>query len=104
MNSLPIADSTEDQFAMHCAIHAAVSGRSMTARESIRMEMNRLLQIDLSGWMGMVKAPKKQEEPEVDPERGDAILKRMLQTKPKTHKEAVAERKSKRGTRSIKKP
>ena len=39
----------------------------------------------------MAKTPKKQEEPEADPERGDAILKRMLQTKPKTHKEAVAE-------------
>lgn len=47
--------------------------------------------------MGMAKKPKKQEEPEVDPERGDAILRRMLQSRPKTHKEAVAERKGKRG-------
>jgi hypothetical protein len=44
----------------------------------------------------MIKPPKKQEEPEVDPERGDAILKRMLQTKPKQHKDMVAERKAKR--------
>ena len=29
----------------------------------------------------MPKSPKKPEEPEVDPERGDAILKRMLRTK-----------------------
>lgn len=43
----------------------------------------------------MAKIPKKQEEPEVDPERGDAILKRMLQSKPKPHKDVVAERKSK---------
>jgi hypothetical protein len=40
--------------------------------------------------------PKKNEVPEVDPERGDAILKRMLQTKPKPHKDMVAERKTKR--------
>jgi hypothetical protein len=48
----------------------------------------------------MAKTPKKQqEEPEakVDPERGDAILKRMLQAKPKQHKDMVAERKAKRG-------
>ena len=42
----------------------------------------------------MVKAPRaKPEAPEGDPKRGDAILKRMLQTKPKQHKEMVAERK-----------
>jgi hypothetical protein len=41
----------------------------------------------------MAKTPKKQEEPEVDPERGDAILKRMLQTTPKPHKDMVDERK-----------
>jgi hypothetical protein len=45
----------------------------------------------------MVKPPKQRQSPEVDPERGDAILKRMLQSKPKTHKAAVAERKAKRG-------
>jgi hypothetical protein len=44
----------------------------------------------------MAKAPKKQE-PEGDPERGDEILKRMLRTKPKRHKDIVAERKGKRG-------
>jgi hypothetical protein len=43
-----------------------------------------------------MKTPKKTVEPEVDPERGDAILKRMLQAKPKPHKEMVAERKAKR--------
>jgi hypothetical protein len=48
---------------------------------------------------GMAKTPKKQEEPEVDPERGDAILKRMLQSKPKKHADMVAERKAKRGSR-----
>ena len=48
----------------------------------------------------MAKAPKKQEEPEVDPERGDAILKRMLQAKPKKHADIVAERKAKRGRKS----
>ena len=43
----------------------------------------------------MVKAPKK-EEMEGDPKRGDEILRRMLQTKPKPHKDVVAERKGKR--------
>jgi hypothetical protein len=38
-----------------------------------------------SGRGGMVKAPKK-EEMEGDPKRGDEILKRMLQTKPKPQK------------------
>lgn len=42
----------------------------------------------------MVRAPKK-EEMEVDPKRGDALLKRMLQTKPKQHKEIVADRRKK---------
>jgi hypothetical protein len=32
-----------------------------------------------------------------DPKRGDAILKRMLQSKPKPHKDMVAERKGKSG-------
>jgi hypothetical protein len=43
----------------------------------------------------MSKPPKQKrdEEPEVDPKRGDAILKRMLQTKPKQHKDMVAARK-----------
>jgi hypothetical protein len=44
------------------------------------------------GCFGMAKTPKKQEEPEVDPVRGDAILKRMLQTKPKPHRDMIAER------------
>jgi len=45
----------------------------------------------------LAKPPKnKQETPEVDPKRGDAILKRMLQTKPKQHKDMVAERKAQR--------
>jgi hypothetical protein len=65
----------------------------MTARESIRIEMDWLLpQSDWSGWIGMANTPKKEEEPEVDPNRGDAILKRMLQTKPKQHKDMIAER------------
>ena len=37
----------------------------------------------------MAKAPKGNDHPEGDPKRGDAILKRMLQTKPKPHKEMV---------------
>jgi hypothetical protein len=36
----------------------------------------------------MARTPKKQEI-EADPKRGDAILKRMLQTKPKPHKEML---------------
>ena len=44
----------------------------------------------------MVKSPKPPDAPDGDPKRGDAILKRMLQTKPKRHKELVAERKEKR--------
>jgi hypothetical protein len=41
----------------------------------------------------MVKAPRtKPEAPEGDPKRGDAILKRMLQTKPKPYKDMVVER------------
>ena len=46
----------------------------------------------------MVKTPK-QNEPEGDPKRGDEILKRMLQTKPKPHKEVVAERKAQQDSR-----
>jgi hypothetical protein len=34
----------------------------------------------------MTNKPKK-EEPEGDPERGDTILKRMLKTPPKQHKD-----------------
>jgi hypothetical protein len=34
----------------------------------------------------MVKLPKK-EEPEGNPKEGDAILKRMLTSRPKPHKE-----------------
>lgn len=41
-----------------------------------------------------MKPPKKQEA-EVDPKRGDALLKRMLQSKPKEHKEMIAERRKK---------
>jgi hypothetical protein len=44
----------------------------------------------------MANEPKNQEPVEGDPERGDAILRRMLKSKPKPHKEAVAERKAKR--------
>jgi hypothetical protein len=43
----------------------------------------------------MAEKPKRTEEPEGDPERGDEILKRMLRTKPKQHKDMVAERKGK---------
>jgi hypothetical protein len=45
----------------------------------------------------MTKAPKKADQPEGDPKRGDEILKRMLRTKPKQHKELVKERKTRRG-------
>ena len=44
----------------------------------------------------------KQEAPEGDPKRGDEILKRMLQTKPKPHDQMVAERKAKRPTKDTK--
>ena len=40
----------------------------------------------------MAKTPKMKaqtEAPEGDPAEGDAILKRMLQSKPKPHKEMV---------------
>jgi len=33
------------------------------------------------------KSNQKEEQPEGDPERGDAILKRMLKTPPKQHKD-----------------
>jgi hypothetical protein len=45
------------------------------------------------------KAPKKPRHPdptEVDPVRGDQLLKRLLQTKPKPHQDMMAERKAKR--------
>jgi hypothetical protein len=54
----------------------------------------------------MTKPPKQKDGLEGDPKRGDEILKRMLRTKPKPHKDMVAERKSGRvppGTRRDKK-
>ena len=39
---------------------------------------------------------KPKEAPEVDPRRGDAILRRMLKTKPKPHKDMVRERQAKK--------
>jgi len=45
------------------------------------------------------KQPKKPRHPdptEVDPVKGDALLKRMLQSKPRPHQDMIAERKSKR--------
>ena len=49
------------------------------------------------GRIGMVKVPKeKPQEPEGDPKRGDEILKRMLQSKPKPHKQMKKGRKSER--------
>jgi hypothetical protein len=42
------------------------------------------------------KPTKKDEAPEGDPHRGDEILRRMLKTKPKPHKEMVDDRR-KRG-------
>jgi hypothetical protein len=44
----------------------------------------------------MAKPAKNQTEPEGDPQRGDEILRRMLKTKPKPHKEMVKGRKIKR--------
>jgi hypothetical protein len=46
----------------------------------------------------MVRPPPKKLEspPQLDPKRGDEILKHMLRSKPKQHKEMVAERKTKR--------
>jgi hypothetical protein len=46
----------------------------------------------------MTKSPKKPDAPEGDPKRGDELLKRMLRTKPKQHKELVKESKTKRKT------
>jgi hypothetical protein len=40
----------------------------------------------------MAKSPRIDQAPEGDPKKGDAILKRMLQMKPKPHKEMVDER------------
>jgi hypothetical protein len=50
--------------------------------------------------MGMAKASKSDDQTAVegDAERGDEILKRMLQTKPKQHKDMVKESKAKRGS------
>jgi hypothetical protein len=44
----------------------------------------------------MVKPPKKSDQPEVDPKEGDAILRRMLRTAPKQHKDMVKERRGER--------
>jgi hypothetical protein len=45
----------------------------------------------------MVKPRKESgDAPQVDPKRGDALLKRMLQTKPKQHKEMLERRRGKR--------
>lgn len=46
---------------------------------------------------------KRPEAPEGDPQRGDEILKRMLRTKPKQHKELVQERKAKRARKGARK-
>jgi hypothetical protein len=54
----------------------------------------------VGGMSDMRKSKKQEDNPEVDPERGDAILKRMLQTKPKQHRDMVAERKTKRERKS----
>jgi hypothetical protein len=43
------------------------------------------------------RKPRHPEPTEVDPKRGDALLKRMLQTKPKPHQDMMAERKGKQG-------
>jgi hypothetical protein len=40
----------------------------------------------------MAKAPKNNHQPEVDPKEGDEILRRMLRTGPKQHKDMVKER------------
>lgn len=45
-------------------------------------------------WLVMSKSPKIRDEPEGDPKRGDEILRRMLKTKPKPHKEMVKGRKN----------
>jgi pseudouridine-5'-phosphate glycosidase len=49
--------------------------------------------LGLSNGTGMTKPTPK--DVEVDPREGDAILKRMLQMKPKPHKEMVKGRASK---------
>ena len=43
--------------------------------------------------MAKAPGPDKQQIAEGDPKRGDEILKRMLQSKPKSHEKIVAERK-----------
>jgi hypothetical protein len=48
------------------------------------------------------KQPKSKPPPpapKLNPKGGDVLLKRLLQSKPKPHKELVAERKAKRGER-----
>ncbi|NJO34568.1 MAG: hypothetical protein HC869_16995 [Rhodospirillales bacterium] len=42
------------------------------------------------------KAATGRHEPHGDPKRGDEILKRMLQSKPKPHDQMIAERHGKR--------
>jgi hypothetical protein len=48
----------------------------------------------------MLKSPKKDEAPEGDPKRGDEILRRMLKTKPKLHKDMVKARRNASQSRS----
>jgi hypothetical protein len=53
------------------------------------------------------KPPSKPRHPdptEVDPVKGNALLKRMLQTKPKPHQDMMAERKAKRAAPKQGKP
>lgn len=44
-----------------------------------------------------MKKSGKAERPDLDPKEGDAILKRMLQMKPKLHKEMVKGQRKKGG-------
>jgi hypothetical protein len=52
----------------------------------------------------MTKAPKKHDDDERSPKETERIreatLKRLLSTPPKHHKDMIAERKAKRGTKS----
>jgi len=43
--------------------------------------------------------PRHPDPTEVDPKRGDQLLKRLLQSKPKPHEQMIAERKAKRRKR-----
>ena len=51
----------------------------------------------------MAKSPKH-DKPECDPRGGDAILKRMLQTKPKPHSEMVKSKPKPKGASAETKP